>query len=578
MQGRTLTRRFKVGLVTLTGFLTLAGCGGEESAFVEPPPGPMTQTRITGSVGDGPVTAAKIVVTNNAGDILAEFQSDMSGTYSVTVEARDTHYPLLVSATGGTDLVTGTAPDFEMLGAALVPGEQAVANVNPLTTLIIEVAWNNSGSLTAENIRVAEEIVLAAIDTGLVTMRAGGIFTTPVDVSNISEVVRASETLAEILRRTRDLLAGTASAADAGGIIRALGADLIDGTIDGNGGSRSDARTAAVASLVAAQVLLEAMANELHVNGVDATEAMRAAIAQVSAGTPDPTLDELTATAVMIDAARLGIGAAGAVSSNPAIAGLASAVAGLQAGMDPALVAAVLPPGYRLLLEDTAVMVASSDDSVIEAVNSTVRNGGTPPPPPNQAPTISGSPPNAVNVDESYSFMPTASDADGDTLTFSITNLPAWASFDTASGALGGTPAAEDAGSYLDIVIDGTDNFPTRYLTNDACVLLGKPNVYGSIFRFEGQATVFATEDGPCYRCLYPEPPPPGLVPSCAEGGVLGILPGTIGVIQATETVKLILGKGESLAGRLMRLEPYGRDSRRRGTAADRSRDGPPRV
>ncbi len=103
-----------------------------------------------------------------------------------------------------------------------------------------------------------------------------------------------------------------------------------------------------------------------------------------------------------------------------------------------------------------------------------------------------------------------------------------------------------------DIVIDGTDNFPTRYLVNDACVLLGKPNVYGSIFRFEGQASVFYAKEGPCYRCLYPEPPPPGLVPSCAEGGVLGILPGTIGLIQATEAVKLILGQGRSLVGRLI--------------------------
>jgi molybdopterin/thiamine biosynthesis adenylyltransferase/rhodanese-related sulfurtransferase/molybdopterin converting factor small subunit len=103
-----------------------------------------------------------------------------------------------------------------------------------------------------------------------------------------------------------------------------------------------------------------------------------------------------------------------------------------------------------------------------------------------------------------------------------------------------------------DVIVDGTDNFPTRYLTNDACVLLGKPNVYGSIFRFEGQSTVFDAKRGPCYRCLYPEPPPPGLVPSCAEGGVLGVLPGIIGVMQAIETVKLILGKGEPLIGRLV--------------------------
>lgn len=103
-----------------------------------------------------------------------------------------------------------------------------------------------------------------------------------------------------------------------------------------------------------------------------------------------------------------------------------------------------------------------------------------------------------------------------------------------------------------DVVLDGTDNFATRYLVNDACVLLGKPNVYGSIFRFDGQVSVFATKDGPCYRCLYPEPPPPGLVPSCAEGGVLGILPGIVGSLQATEAIKLIVGIGETLAGRLL--------------------------
>ena len=106
--------------------------------------------------------------------------------------------------------------------------------------------------------------------------------------------------------------------------------------------------------------------------------------------------------------------------------------------------------------------------------------------------------------------------------------------------------------STYDVVVDGTDNFPTRYLVNDACVLLGKPNAYGSIFRFEGQATVFHHQGGPCYRCLYPEPPPPGLVPSCAEGGVLGILPAVIGSIQATEAVKIVLGKGDSLSGRLL--------------------------
>jgi adenylyltransferase/sulfurtransferase len=117
--------------------------------------------------------------------------------------------------------------------------------------------------------------------------------------------------------------------------------------------------------------------------------------------------------------------------------------------------------------------------------------------------------------------------------------------------ALNSSNALEIFRDY-DIIVDGADNFPTRYLVNDACVLSGKPNVYGSIFRFDGQVSIFATKNGPCYRCLYPEPPPPGLVPSCAEGGVLGVLPGVVGTIQATEAIKLILGVGDSLVGRLL--------------------------
>jgi sulfur-carrier protein adenylyltransferase/sulfurtransferase len=109
-----------------------------------------------------------------------------------------------------------------------------------------------------------------------------------------------------------------------------------------------------------------------------------------------------------------------------------------------------------------------------------------------------------------------------------------------------------------DVIVDGTDNFPTRYLANDACVLLGKPYIYGCILRFDGQASVFDAKQGPCYRCLFPEPPPPGLVPSCAEGGVLGVLPGLVGLIQATETLKIILGKGDTLVGRLLLFDALG--------------------
>jgi molybdopterin/thiamine biosynthesis adenylyltransferase/rhodanese-related sulfurtransferase len=139
----------------------------------------------------------------------------------------------------------------------------------------------------------------------------------------------------------------------------------------------------------------------------------------------------------------------------------------------------------------------------------------------------------------------------------SMADINPFVQLDRHETALSSENALEIFKDY-DIIVDGTDNFPTRYLVNDACVLLNKPNVYGSIFRFEGQVTVFAYEGGPCYRCLYPEPPPPGLVPSCAEGGVLGILPGVVGLLQATETVKLILGIGQTLVGRLMLYDALG--------------------
>jgi adenylyltransferase/sulfurtransferase len=140
-----------------------------------------------------------------------------------------------------------------------------------------------------------------------------------------------------------------------------------------------------------------------------------------------------------------------------------------------------------------------------------------------------------------------------------ILDINPYVQVDTYATALTSENALEILAPY-DVIVDGTDNFPTRYLVNDACVILGKPNVYGSIFRFEGQASVFHAEEGPCYRCLFPAPPPPGLVPSCAEGGVLGVLPGTIGAIQASETIKLLLGIGSTLQGRLMLYDALSMD------------------
>jgi hypothetical protein len=412
---------------------------------------------ISGSVGDGPAINANVRIRSKSGEQLATFKSDASGSYAVDIKVSDKQLPLLVDATGGTDIVTNAAPDFVLLGAVLSASSRVTANVNPFSTFAYEMAADMNGGLTKGNLLAAESIVVSSLNSGLTTLAAQGPMQTPVTAGNVAEMIKSSETLAEIVRRTRDALNAAGRSASGDSVLQALSSDLIDTLIEGNGGPRADSRVAAVANVAMAQVLLEAMMNELHVNGVDATDAMRRAVGQVVPGTVAPTLDQLTTTAGMIDSANAGLAAAYAITGDQTIFDLMQSVAGVQPGMEPALVRTLIPANYRSTLNGAVAMAASGDTSVVDTINDVVRSGDTSVGGENRAPTISGQPATSVRAGSAYDFTPTASDLDGDALTFSISAQPGWASFDPTSGRLWGTPSTANARSYEGITITVSD-------------------------------------------------------------------------------------------------------------------------
>jgi hypothetical protein len=429
---------------------------------------------LSGSVGDGPVVGAAMRVVQNDGVILDEFQSDAAAGYNITVRTKGKYYPLLVDARGGTDLVTNQAPDFVLIGTALEPSKKYVVNLNPFSTLAMEIARDLPGGASKANVYAALEILSSALDFGLVSFTATGPMSAKIDSSNVAEIVKASEAVGEVVRRTRDWLLTAGFVWNGDDVVGALGSDLLDGVIDGNGGPRSDARLAAIANIVIAQVLLESTGNELHVNGADATASLEMAIQEMNLGTASPALGELTATSGMLSHIDIGLSAADAISDDTRVTDLKTSASGLQPGLQPALARSILPPDYRQTLDDAVLLLLGNDWDSIATVNDVVRDGSgvtsiTPPPdedPPagNTAPVISGTPTAVVTVNNSYNFTPTASDADGHPLTFSVAGLPAWAQFSESNGQISGTPGDAHVGTHSGIVITVSDGQDTSDL------------------------------------------------------------------------------------------------------------------
>jgi hypothetical protein len=446
-------------LITAAFSLTFAGCsssseGEYDSAWV----GDINKdVNVSGSVGDGPLVNATVTLFKKNGEELASFKSNGSASYDVALSISERHFPLLIEATGGTDLVTGKAPDFVLRSAVLSARDQVTANVNPFSTIAYELAKDLNGGVTRNNLLAAEDIVASAMNSGLTTLVGSGPIQTPIDGTNVAEIVKSSEVLAEIVRRTRDALQSAGNAVSADEIIEALGSDLIDGVIEGNGGRRADERIAAVATIASAGVLLEAMRNELHVNGIDATEAMRAAVGEVIPEGAEPGIDELGITRHMIEQARISLVAAHAITDNLAIFSLMQSLDGLHDSMGPSEVKTVIPDDYRSSLNAVNHMTAGGDQSLIAAVNTATRRGDPSAPPENRVPVISGQPATSIRAGKPYDFRPVASDLDDDPLTFSIAGRPPWANFDKTTGRLHGTPREADAGSYSGIIITVSD-------------------------------------------------------------------------------------------------------------------------
>lgn len=443
----------------LTAFsLVLSGClsgGGSDDPDVPERDVPTNHT-LSGSVGDGPIVGATVRVLSRGGAELAQLESDSNSNYNVTVSTDSDDYPLTVESLGGTDLVTNAAPDFDLL-SAVGQGSQSIANVNPFSTFTVELARDLPGGISVSNLLSAQSTVVAEFNFGLSTLAASGVVTTRIDGGNIAEIVRASEALGETVRRMRGALGSNFFGYSANDIVHALSSDLTDRVVDGLGGARSDDRIAAVATVVSAQVLLETMANQLHVNGFEATQAMSNAIDQVSSGSVDPTLDDLTVTAGMLERARVGLVAAHAVTSDAAIAELLTALESVQVGASSSMVRTMLPADYRSRLDNAVVLVAGGSASVLDSVNDVSRARTTTIGGGNRAPTITGTPAASVEAGQAYLFTPAASDPDGDALSFGISNIPTWASFNTMTGELSGTPAGTDVGNYTNITITVSD-------------------------------------------------------------------------------------------------------------------------
>lgn len=509
---------FASALFVLGGCLPTAETDTPDEILAEEPGGSTTMHRLSGSVGDGPITDAQVRVSASDGRILETTISSASASYDITVETAVTDYPLSLLASGGTDLVTLASPDFDMKSVVKNSGENSVANLNPFTTIAVELATDLQGGVTPANVDSAMQIVVRELNSGLSGMTGNAALQSPISGSNIASLVRASEALGELVRRTRDALSAAGQNETGNSIVAALGSDLIDGKLDGRGGPRANARIAAVAGVIRGQIAIETMQNLLRVQGTDATARIAGSMGQVFSGTINPGLADLRVTAELVDALQLGTLAANVFQPSNELDVLIAEAENISAGMTSTQVRQDVSGDARSSFESAAVAIASASAADIELVNEILRNGVAPAQ--NQAPQIGGSPATSARVGTDYSFRPTASDADGDALIFSISGMPGWLTFNSSNGRLSGTPDISDIGSIEGIVISVTDgqdtiSLPAFTLTvlnnpvNSAPTISGNPNTQidvGVAYSFQptasdadGDALTFSIANQPAW-------------------------------------------------------------------------------
>ncbi|RDH92031.1 MAG: hypothetical protein DIZ77_04435 [endosymbiont of Seepiophila jonesi] len=450
-----LNNTFSKTFLTTLLVVLLAACGG--GATDEGTDQTATKTTFVGSVGDGPVVNAQVTLRNAAGQILATTSSDAQADYHFSVEVQPEDYPLTVEATGGTDLVTGSAPEFNLRSTILAPGETR-ANMTPHSSLIVALAKKLPGGLSTANMQTAQNTVLNRFAFGLDIQQISDPLHTEIGEINVAQIIKASEAMGEWLRRTRDAILDAGTILDIDQLIELLADDLVDGQLDGSNGQ---SQIADMAQVISSAVLLETLINQLQVNGLTVTQFMDNAIATILPGSQAGT-DHVLITGDLIQQTRLALATAGNFDPTATLDDIDSDLAALSAGSDVTTVRNGLPADSTTRL-DTAIQ------NGLQAIND---GGGTT----NQAPAISGSPAGNVAEGSTYSFTPNASDADGDALVFSISNPPSWASFNTGTGNLSGTPGAGTAGSYGNILISVTDGTESASLAGFTIVVSSNSN------------------------------------------------------------------------------------------------------
>jgi hypothetical protein len=477
---------------------------------------------LSGSVGDGPVTGATIVVYAENGKELDTMTSDNTASFQSTIKARGRDYPLLIKATGGFDLVTGAAPSFEMLTVMLSPSDKQ-QNINPITTLIVKTAQSLPGGLSANNVKTARATVLDKLGFGLDPNLIPDPITTPIDASRAANIVKASEVLSQMVSRTTTIVSGVGTPVTADGVLTALGADLSDGYLDGRGARGADARIAAVAEMVSAQVLVEALRNELKVDGLVATGTLDEAIGITQPGISTSLLTAgVRIPAGMLEQTKVALAAARVLDSSSQVADIATSVEAITPNVLPTDVKKVLSADATTYLENAVALSSRATSQQMTSIGQVVRDGivstsstgstgstssgstssGSPSTSgsgstssssgstggssgstvsTNYPPVISGSPAGSVVAGSAYSFQPSASDADGDTLSFSISNKPSWASFNATTGRLSGTPGTGSTGSYGNIVVSVSDGTASASLPAFSIRVNAAPVQTGSV-------------------------------------------------------------------------------------------------
>jgi parallel beta-helix repeat protein len=448
----------RIFIPTLLSALLLAGCGGSDSSTA-PAIGDSgggseqtTQLNIGGSVGDGPIINATVRLRDASNNILATTTSDGMARYSFDVSVPTNAFPLTIEAEGGIDLVTGMAPDFQ-LESTVVNASQSNANLNPHSSMIVKLA-RAKGGLTSSNVSNARDTVIELLNFGFDPALMADPITASLTNNNLPMMIKSSETLAEALRRVRDNALSSNVTVDE--VMDALADDLVDGSLDGEGDDAASQRYAALLHVISSEVLYEAMHNRLKVNNVDASTALDGAI-QTTAPAVTLRTGDVRINRRMIEQARRSVAAARQVDDSANLTALADALDRLSGNVTPTAVEQVLPDtvsnDFSSLVGSTRYLQEVRLGGIIQAGN---QGAG-----PNRAPLISGTPVSSVAVNSTFNFTPTASDADGDQLSFNVTNLPSWAVFAPENGTITGTPSSNDLGLYQNVrigVFDGHAN------------------------------------------------------------------------------------------------------------------------